>query len=64
MPDVKVEETQIEIPKAKLRKHLIQPEALHLIPEALARKHSAIPLEISFNVIHLAMDNPYDIISL
>ena len=64
MPDVNVEETQIEIPKAKLRKHLIQSEALHLIPEALARKHSAIPLEISGNVLHVAMANPSDIIAL
>ena len=64
MPEVNVEETQIETPKAKLRKHLIQPEALHLIPETLARKHAAIPLEISGNVLHVAMVNPSDIIAL
>jgi len=64
MPDVNVEETQIETPKTKLRKHLIQAEALHLIPEALARKHAAIPLEISGNVLHVAMVNPSDIIAL
>jgi len=64
MPDVNVEETQIETPQTRLRKHLIQPEALHLIPEALARKHAAIPLEISGNVLHVAMVNPSDIIAL
>ena len=64
MPDVNIEETHIEIPPSRLRKHLIQPEALHLISEALARKHVAIPLEISGNVLHVAMANPSDIIAL
>ncbi len=49
MPDTDVTETQTETPRTKLRKHLIQPEALRLIPETMARKHSAIPLEISGN---------------
>ena len=64
MPDVNIEETRIETPRTRLRKHLIQPEALHLIPEAQARKHAAIPLEISGNVLHVAMANPSDIIAL
>ncbi|HET6478287.1 MAG TPA: GspE/PulE family protein [Dehalococcoidales bacterium] len=64
MPDVNIEETRIETPRTRLRKHLIQPEALRLVPEAQARKHSAIPLEISGNVLHVAMSNPSDIIAL
>jgi len=64
MPDINTEETQVENPQARLRKHLIQPEALQLIPEPLARKHAAIPLEISGNVLHVAMVNPSDIIAL
>jgi general secretion pathway protein E len=64
MPDVNIEETQIKIPLSRLRKHLIQPEALHLIPESLARKHAVIPLEVSGNVLHVAMANPSDIIAL
>jgi len=64
MPDTAVTETQTEMPRAKLRKHLIQSEALRLIPETMARKHSAIPLEISGNVLHVAMVNPSDIIAL
>ena len=64
MPDVNIEETQIETPRTRLRKHLIQPEALRLIPEEQARKHSAIPLEISGNVLHVAMANPSDIVAL
>jgi len=64
MPEVNIEEAQLKIPPSRLRKHLIQPEALRLIPEALARKHVAIPLEISGNVLHVAMANPSDIIAL
>jgi len=64
MPDVNVEETRIETPRTRLRKHLIQPEALRLIPEAQARKHAAIPLEVSGNVLHVAIANPSDIIAL
>ena len=64
MPDVNIEEAQIETPRTRLRKHLIQPEALRLIPEDQARKHSAIPLEISGNVLHVAMANPSDIVAL
>jgi len=63
-PEVNIEEAQIETPQTRLHKHLIQPEALRLIPEAVARKHAAIPLEISGNVLHVAMVNPSDIIAL
>jgi general secretion pathway protein E len=59
-----VEETSVETPQNRLRKRLIQAEALHLIPEGMARKHAAIPLEISGNVLHVAMANPSDIIAL
>ena len=63
-PETVVTETQTETPQTRLRKHLIQPEALRLVPETMARKHSAIPLEISGNVLHVAMINPSDIIAL
>jgi len=63
-PDTVVTETQTETPRTRLRKHLIQSEALRLVPETMARKHSAIPLEISGNVLHVAMINPSDIIAL
>ena len=55
----------LENPRAtKLRKHLIQPEALLLIPEALAREYTAIPLELKDEVLHVAMANPVDIFAL
>ena len=34
-------------PRAKLRKYLLQSEALQLIPEAMARKYMAMPLEVN-----------------
>jgi len=53
-----------ERPAEKLRKHLIQPELLKLIPESVCRKHTVIPLEASGNVLHVAMANPSDIVAL
>lgn len=48
----------------KLPKHLPQPEALRLIPEALARKHVTIPLAIRDDALLVAMANPSDIIAI
>ncbi len=64
MPKVNIEETLVETPQTMLRKHLIQPEALRLIPEAMARKLAVIPLEISGNVLHVGMVDPSDILAL
>jgi len=47
-----------------LRKDLPQPEALQLIPEAMARKYNAIPLEVKDNVLQVAITNPADIFAL
>jgi len=64
MPNLPVREAGVEEPRAKLRKHLIPPEALQLVPEPMARKYAVIPLEISGNVLHVAMANPSDILAL
>jgi general secretion pathway protein E len=48
----------------KLRRDLIQPEALQLVPEAMARKYKVMPLEIKGNVLQVAMANPNDILTL
>lgn len=47
-----------------LRKKSPEPEALQLIPEAMARKYNAIPLAIDGNVLRVAMANPSDILAL
>jgi general secretion pathway protein E len=47
-----------------LRKKSPQPEALQLIPEAMARKYQAIPISVEGNVLKVAMANPSDIMAL
>ncbi|MCK4862678.1 MAG: type II/IV secretion system protein [Dehalococcoidales bacterium] len=54
----------VEEAKNSLRKKTPEPEALQLIPEAMARKYTAIPLAIDGNVLHVAMANPSDIFGL
>lgn len=51
-------------PRARLRKDLIQPEALRLVPEAMARKYTVIPLETTDSVLRVAVANPSDILAL
>lgn len=47
-----------------LKQNTPEPEALQLIPEAMARKYCAIPLTVKNNVLRVAMANPTDIIAL
>ena len=48
----------------RLRKDLIQPEALQLVPETMARQYNVIPVEVKGNVLRVAMANPNDILAL
>lgn len=48
----------------KSLRHSIQPEALQLIPEVMARRYSAIPLSVSGNTLSVAMVDPSDIFAL
>ncbi|MCJ7575938.1 MAG: GspE/PulE family protein [Dehalococcoidia bacterium] len=48
----------------KLLRQMPQPEALQLIPEAMARRYNAIPLTISGKTLEVAMANPTDIFAL
>jgi general secretion pathway protein E len=50
--------------RAKLLRQMPKPEALQLIPEALARKYNAIPLTISGKTLEVAMADPTDIFAL
>jgi general secretion pathway protein E len=50
--------------QGNLRKNLPEPEALQLIPEAMARKYIAVPLAVEGNVLRVAMANPTDIFAL
>jgi general secretion pathway protein E len=50
--------------RAKLLRQMPQPEALQLIPEAVARRYNAIPLTISGKTLEVAMADPTDIFAL
>jgi general secretion pathway protein E len=47
-----------------LRQVTPEPEALQIIPEAMARKHIVIPLSTGGNILRVAMANPTDIFAL
>jgi len=47
-----------------LKQNTPEPQALQLIPEAMARKYCAIPLIAKNNVLRVAMANPTDILAL
>ena len=48
----------------KLQKGQVRPEALQLIPEAIARKYNAVPLEVIGNVLRVVMANANDILAI
>ncbi len=54
----------IEESKNKLRKLSPEPEALLLIPEAMARRYTAIPLAVEGNTLRVAMANASDIFAI
>ncbi len=56
MPEVPLDKKHLS-----LRTYDIQPEALLLVSEAMARECNIIPLRIKGNVLHIAMANPDDI---
>lgn len=57
------EATQAKSDKQQLSQS-IQPEALQLIPEVMARRYNAIPVSISGNTLEVAMADPTDIFAL
>src|SRR3989304_7577763 len=52
---------RLNIPLIDLQRHKIQPEALSLIPEHVARKHTLIPLDVVGNSLVVVMADPQDI---
>ncbi len=64
MTDVPPMDMPAEDPHTRLRRNLPQPEALLLIPEAMARSHNVIPLMNSDHTLWVAMANPSDIIAI
>jgi general secretion pathway protein E len=52
---------QLNLPYIDLQRHKVQPEALKLIPEAVARRHTLIPLDVVGDSLMVVMANPQDI---
>jgi len=52
---------QLGIPFVNLKKEGVQPQALKLIPEAVARKYGIIPVNTTDGEIVVAMEDPRDI---
>ena len=55
---------QLNIPCVNLNTYQIQPEALRLIPESMARRYNVIPLARTDNSLHVAMAEPDDVLVL
>jgi len=51
-------------PEAKPLRQRLEPEAMQLIPEVMARRYNAIPVSISGNTLTLAMADPSDIFAI
>ncbi len=52
---------QLNVPLVDLQKHVIQPEALRLVPEEITRKYTFIPLEVVNDSLTVVMAYPDDI---
>ncbi|MEA3459157.1 MAG: ATPase, T2SS/T4P/T4SS family [Chloroflexota bacterium] len=52
------------LPRVDLKRYQIQPEALRLIPEAMARKHDLIPLRIEGDSLVVAMVDPDNLFAI
>lgn len=52
---------KLNLPLIDLKRHAVQPHALRLIPEEMARKHTLIPLDIVNDSLMVVMADPEDI---
>ena len=59
-----VRASALGVPYMDLKGYLIDAEVIKLVPEALARKHNAVPLFKIGNTLTLAMSDPRNIFAL
>ena len=52
---------QLNVPLVDLQKHVVQPDALRMIPEEMTRKYTLIPLEVVNDSLTVVMAYPDDI---
>lgn len=56
-----IQSIQLNLPLIDLKRHQVQPEALRLIPEEIARKYTLLPLDIVNDSLMVVMADPEDI---
>lgn len=56
-----VRSLQMNLPLIDLRRHTVQPRALGIIPEEMARRHVFIPMDIVNDSLMVVMANPEDV---
>lgn len=59
-----VRSVQLNVPLIDLKRHVVQPHALRLIPEETARKHTLIPLDVVGDSLVVVMADPEDILTI
>ena len=52
---------QLNMPLIDLKRHMIQPDALKLVPEEIAREHTLIPLDVIDSSLVVVMADPEDV---
>ena len=52
---------QLNYPLIDLKRHMVHPDALRLVPEDMARKHTLIPLDVVGDSLIVVMAEPEDI---
>ncbi|MDO4711961.1 MAG: ATPase, T2SS/T4P/T4SS family [Peptostreptococcaceae bacterium] len=61
---LKTLEAQLRIPYVNLNDYVINPKAVRVIPEAVARRYNIIPLDIEGGKIILSMSDPLDVLAV
>ncbi|MBN2240736.1 MAG: Flp pilus assembly complex ATPase component TadA [Dehalococcoidales bacterium] len=51
---------QINVPFIDLKRHILQPHAMEMISEWMARKYNVVPLDVVNDTLVLVMENPED----
>lgn len=51
----------LKLPVVELRQFKVQPEAVNLVPESLAREKGVLPLSIEGDILKIAMEDPQDL---
>jgi hypothetical protein len=51
----------LKVPVVELRQFRVQPEAVALVPEQVARERNVLPLSTEGDVLRVAMDDPQDV---